>query len=363
MSFGALSGFGGGQAPVPAGSSSAASPIPTPSSSGGILSGLFQGSPIPPQPTGSDTSTQYPLWLQQYVYNLSNAASNLSGSEYSQFPGQQVATPSSATQQAWQMAQGNVGAYQPALGQAFQQTQAGSAPLTAAGIQQYMSPYTSNVIGALQQASQNNFEMNQLPSIQSRFVSAGQSRSPQEREADNRALYLNNQALDQSVAGALNQGYQSAVNTATQQQGLQLQGGAQLGALGQLQQQLGGYDVGQLAAAGQGQDTANQANINAAMNNFYAQQQWPYQNLAFASNIIRGQPVASNTQTVGLTPPSASAYTASPLAAFIGGTLGGSALANSGTSPKNAFRRGGHVARGALGMAANENRPSSVRVA
>lgn len=330
---------------------------------------LFTGQPIPPQPTASDTSSSYPLWLQQFTANLGSAATGLASQPYSQFPGPQVAAPSAATTQAQQMALQNVGDYQPDLTTAQQMTNAGSTPLTSGAINQYLNPYTSNVIGGLQSASNYNLINNQLPAISSQFVGAGQAASPQMAQADNNALYNSNQALDQATAGALASGYNSATQTAEQQQALQLQGGAQQGQLGALTQQLGGYDVGQVAASGQSQDTQNQANINAAMNNFYSQQQWPYQNLAYASNIIRGQPVASNTYTVGLQPASSSSYTASPLSAFIGTTLGGSALLNgTNNSTSNgalnsalSLKSGGHVKR-----PANENRRgamSSLKVA
>lgn len=343
----------------------------------GTLSSLFQGQPIPPQPTGSDTSSNYPLWLQQYVNNLGNAATNLAGSDYTQFPGPQVAAPSVYTQQAQQRAAMDQNSWVPTASAAQSWTAQSAAPtnvgaLSSSDINQYLNPYTSNVVGALQTASNKNLQDNQLPMLASQFVSAGQSRSPQEMQAANNAVYQSNQALDQATSQALQSGYNGAVTTAGQQQGLQLQqgqanraamqtAGAQMGALSQQAQQQQGYDVGQLAAAGQSQDTNNQANINAAMNNFYSQQQWPYQNLAFASNIIRGQPVASNTQTVGLTPSSQNSYTSSPLSAFIGGTLGGTALANgtSGTTgQKNIFglKAGGRVSndnkQGALSWAA-----------
>lgn len=333
---------------------------------------LFQGQVIPPQPTGSDVSSNYPAWLQQYVYNLANAGTNLASQDFSQFPGPQIASPSASTQMAWGMAGDNIGAWRPALQNAEDRTQAAAAPLSASTINSYMNPYTNNVIGALQQASNQNLQMNTLPAIQDKFVSAGQTRSPQEMEATNRALYLNNQALDQATAGALQQGYQGALQTATQQQGIQMQAGAQMGALGQLQQQQTGYDIGQEAAAGQGIDTYNQSNLNGALNNFYAQQQWPYQNLAFASNIVRGQPVASNTQTVGLQPASSSSYTASPLSAFIGGALGGQALANGATGTGAAsgalgYQAGGSVANdntvGALSIGARRARQSLLRAA
>jgi hypothetical protein len=308
---------------------------------------IFSGMPIPPQPTASDSSTSYPLWLQQYTYNLANAATNLASQPYQGYQGPEVATPSAATQQAWQLSGSNLDNYQGDLTQAQNLTNAAATPITAGQIQGYMNPYMNQVIGGLQSASNTNLLNNVMPGISSQFVSAGQSKSPQEMQAANNAVYQSQQALDQSTAGALSTGYQNATNTALAQQQAQQTGGAQMGQLGALTQQLGAANVGQLAAAGQSQDTTNQANINAAMNNFYAQQQWPYQNLTYASNIIRGQAVPSNTQQVGTTYQN-SGYTASPLSSFLGTTAGASALG---------LKRGGHVrrakrARGALSMVA-----------
>lgn len=324
-----------------------------------MSSSIFSGTPIPPQPQGSDSSTSGPLWLQEYVYNLANAAGNLAGSPYTPFPGATVAQPSDTTRRAWDLAAQNVGNYQGPLSQALSSTQAGATPVGAGDINQYLNPYTNSVVGALQTAANKNLFENQLPQIQDRFVSAGQSRSPQEMQATNNALYQSNQALDSATASALQQGYSGALGAALQSKGQQLQGGAQFGALGSLQQQLAGYDVGQLAASGQSQDTQNQANLNAAQNDFYAQQQWPYQNLSYASNILRGQPTPTNTQTVGQFAPSQSAYTASPLSAFIGTTLGATALSNAQnrgtTSGLFGLKQGGRVPanenrRGALSM-------------
>ncbi len=304
------------------------------------LSSLFSGTPIPQQPTGSDASTNYPLWQQQYVYDLSSAAQNLASQPYSAYPGQQVATPSAATQRAQGMALSDVGNYQGALSNAYNLTSQAGTPLSASQINGYLNPYTSNVIGGLQNAANTNLIQNQLPAISSQFVKSGQAASPQMMQADNNALYQSNQALDQATAGALSSGYNTATQTAEQQQQMAQTAGAQYGQLGALTQQLGAGDVAQVSAAGQQQDTANQANINASMNNFYAQQQWPYQNLSYASNIIRGQAVPSNTMQVGLQPASASSYTASPVAALTGTTLAASSLG---------LARGGRVKRrGAL---------------
>lgn len=316
----------------------------------GTLGFIFSGQPVPPQPTGSDTQTQTPLWLQQYNANLASAATNLAGQAYSPFPGPQVAAPSAATQQSWNMATGNVGDYQGALTNAMNLTGEASQPVTASQINNYMNPFESTVLGGLQSQANQQLTQNILPQVQDRFVSAGQSRSPQEMQATNNAVQANDTALYQAQAGALGQGYQGALGAALQEQGVQQATGAQYGQLGALQQQLGAADVGQVAAAGQAQDTTNQANINAALNNYYAQQQWPYQNLAFASNIIRGQNVPSNTMTVGQQYNPGQTYTASPLSSFIGTTLGANALGNS-SSNSLGVRRGGHIRtrhRGAL---------------
>ncbi len=309
-----------------------------------VLSFLSQGQPVPPQPTGSDVNTSYPLWMQQFDYNLGNAATNLANTPYTAYPGQQVATPSAATQQGQTMALNNVGNYQGALNQANQATANAATPVGASQINSYMSPYTTDVVGALQQAANTNLFQNQLPAIQDRFVSAGQSRSPQEMQATNNALYQSNQALDQATSQALQSGYNGALNEANSQQAAQLSAGQQFNTLANSTQGLGLNDVGAVSAVGAQQDQNNQANINASMNNFYAQQQWPYQNLGFASNVLRGQNIGTNTQTVGLQPSSQTTYSASPLQAFTQAVGGASSLN---------LKEGGHVkkkvaSRGAL---------------
>jgi len=448
---------------------------------------LFQGAVIPPQPTASDTSSSYPAWLQDYVFNLGQAATNLSSQPYEQFPGPTVATPSNATLAAQALAGNNVGNWRPDINQAYTNTESAATPLDAAGINSYaspyyqavqnagtgitgalsqasgnagadytdflnrgalgnagaytgqlagsavptgqyytgalnqatqsaipsyLSPYLGNVVGGIESALNTNLFQNTLPAIQDKFVSAGQSRSPQEAQLTSEAIYANQNALGQAVAPALEQGYTTALgaaqnasnagfgagnqfstaglsaatgaantglnagigaantgfglgstgyglgtSTAQNQQQMQQATGAQLGQLGALTQQLGGYDVGQLAASGQAQDTTSQANLNAAQNQFNAQQQWPYQNLAFASNIIRGQPVASNTYTVGLTPSSQNSYTASPLSAFIGTTLGASSIANglNNSTTANALNSAQQLRKGGR-VRANDNR-------
>lgn len=259
---------------------------------GSALDFLFQGQAPNVTTGGADTSTSGPLWLQQQYLNLTGAAANLAQQGTPTFPGPQVAAPSAQTTQAQQLAGQNVGSWSPYLTQAGALTRAASAPITGSDISQFLNPYQDYVTGALNR----NLQRNILPGVQDKFVSAGQSRSPQEAQLTGEAIYGTQQAAGQALAG----GYQGALNSLLQQRQQQMAGAGQLGNLGALTQAAGVTDVGQLAAAGQGQDTLAQANINAALNNFQQQQQWPYQQLGFLSNILNRVPlnaVGQNTQS------------------------------------------------------------------
>lgn len=329
------------------------------------MASLTQGSPYSYTNTSSgNTATQRPWWQDEASYNLGNAAMGLAGQSYNPFPGPTVAAPSAATQQAEQMAVGNVGSYQPYLQQAGALTAASGKAITPGQINSYMNPFMNQVVGGIESNLNTNLNQNVLPGVQDRFVSAGQSRSPQEMQATNNAVYQNQQAIGQAVGGVLNSGYQGALSAAENQQQQEGRAGAQLGTLGQLTQQLGQGDVGSVAAAGQTIDSNNQANLNAAQNQFNQQQQWPWQQLQLASGIINGLPVSTTGSTSGATV-NQQGYTASPLAQLgglaslgsglgnlFGGSSGGYSYSNGGSD--GMFARGGRVVRprgGALTLA------------
>jgi hypothetical protein len=268
-------------------------------------------------PETTSSSTQYPLWLQQAIESIAGAAGNLAQQPYQQFPGPTVAAPSQQTQEAWKTAGTNVGNYQPALNQASALTQASAAPITASDISTFLNPYESYVTGALNR----NLTDNILPAVQDKFVSAGQSRSPQEAQLTGQAIYGTQQAAGQSLAGA----YQGALDSLMRQRQQQGSAGAALGQLGALTQQLGATDVGQLAAAGNAQDVIAQSNINAALNQFQQQQQYPYQQLGFLSDIINRVPIQATGQTT-TSVQSGNVFAPSPLATFAGTLAGGNSV-------------------------------------
>lgn len=289
------------------------------------LGSLLQQVPVP---TTQSTTTAPPLWLEQALSGLANAGGALAQTPYTPFPGPQVATPSDATQQSWQMAQNDVGKWQPLVNQGSNAVAGTLAPITPQQIQTFLNPYQDYITNSLN----TNLQQNILPGIQDKFVSSGQSRSPQEAQVTGQAVYGANQAIGQSLGNA----YQGALNSLLQERGQQQTGGSELGTLGALNSQLGIADTGQVAAAGAGQDQNNQANINTAVSNFNTQQEWPYQNLSFLSSILHGIPVDAVGQTKNTT--SVNSYSPSPLQAYATGLLG-----SIGASGSNGLARGGRV--------------------
>ena len=357
-----------------------------------------------------------------------------------------VATPSANTQAAWQSAVNNQGSWKPALADAGGLTMSAASPISAdtmgsntnayntdalgsvgqygsamqgqtlgnqsaysgnttgnlinsgnqitgalnnavqSNVGGYLNPYTENVIGGIESSMNTNLMQNVLPQIQDRMVQSGQVASPQQMQAENNAVYQNQQAIGQAIAQPLQSGYTTALGAAQNsannafgygnqgalsslttgagqagqavssaqtgasagnqmsqaEQAAALQGGSQMGQIASLNSNLNASDVGQLAAAGAAQDSVNQANINATANLYNTSQQMPYQLLGFMSNLIRGQNMPTNVQTTALSYQPQSMYSPSPLSTAVGTTALASGLG---------LAKGGKVKpRGALSL-------------
>ena len=194
-------------------------------------------------------------------------------------------------------------------------------PLTQQQIQYYQQPFTQAVIDPTLQAlqQQQGQQNSALQAQQIRANAFGGSRSGLEQAELKRQQLL---GTSQALAPLYQQAYQSALQTATGQQGVvasdlarQLQTGQQLAGLGQqaYQQQLGaanqlaGIGTGAQAAALQGaqaqigaggleQQTA-QADLTARYNQYLQQQGYPFQVAQFLANIAEGTGALSGSTT------------------------------------------------------------------
>jgi hypothetical protein len=129
-------------------------------------------------------------------------------------------------------------------------------------------------------------------------------------------------------------------------QGLQtaLTGAGQLGALGQ-QQFTQGMDVNKLQQAyGTQQQQLDQARIASQQQEYAAQEKYPYQQLEFMSNMIRGTPMGT-TQSLYAAPPSAA-----------------SQVLGAGTALGGAYLMGGRAAGGVVNSYAKGGKVSDAKV-
>jgi hypothetical protein len=274
------------------------------------------GSPAPQQQPTNQTVTQtnLPAWAQPYSEQLlgqAQALTDVNTNPYQTYTGQRLADFTPMQQQAFSNI-GNMGVSQQ-TGQAT--GLAGLAGLGSLGAganymdmatnpaatQAFMSPYQQNVTDWQKQQAIMDYGR-ALPGMGAQAAQAGafggSRQALQQSEAQRN--------LQNQLAGIQAQGSQAAFNAAQQAQqfgaNLGLQGYGQAGqlasTLGQLGQQQYGQQMGINAAqqqAGAQQQAMQQQGLTNAYQDFLNRQNYPYQQLAFMSDILHGTPTGGIT--------------------------------------------------------------------
>lgn len=219
------------------------------------MSDLFGGDSPSPQPVQQQiTSTELPSWAVGYGKDIlakGAALTDISQNPYQAYKGQRIADFSGLQKTAM----ANVA----------------SPEAWGKSVQGYMSPYMQNVVeqqqrNAREQAGAQAGALNARAAQMGAFGGSGVALQRAAQDRDLMKQLENIQAT--GLQTAFQQGTQQA-NTALGQQ-------MQLGALQQAQQQRG-YDV--------------------AYQDFLNQKNYPYQQLSFMSNLVRGTPMGMNTQS------------------------------------------------------------------
>jgi GH24 family phage-related lysozyme (muramidase) len=242
--------------------------------------------------TSSDTTPDAQL-LGAYrgLLPMAQAAAN---TQYDPRTGQRVAGFSDMQNQYFGGVSGLQGYGSSGMAGAINQMGASSAPLSADQINQYMNPYTQNVINS----SLANLDIEQGKAQQG--VQAGAI--AQNALGGNRAMLQANDLQRQQdlakgsmISGLQSQAYQQAVNTATQQQGIGMQGAQGLAGLYGAGQGLTLQQLGALGSAGAQQQGLTQAQYDAATKNAQAQFMLPYQNAQYLAGILGSANMGSHT--------------------------------------------------------------------
>ena len=330
---------------------------------GGGGKGGGGGGGSPPPASQTVTQTSIPEYARPYVETMlgkSEALTDINQNPYQAYGGQRIAGFNPIQEQAFQNITNQQVAGQIGAGTAM----AGAAGLGSLGAgadyrnmatnpnatAAYMSPYMQNVVDvqkneAFRDAQMRNIGANLGAARQGTYGGARQLLAEQERNRNLQQQMANIQATGtQNAFQAAQQAQQFGTTAGLQGYGQALQGAGALGQLGQTQ-------FGQQQAINQGlqnvgavQQAQAQQGLDLAYQDFLKQRNYPYQQLAFMSDMTRGIPLSQAAQQV---------YTAPPSAASQLGGLGMSALGIYGMS--GGFKaKGGQIkemAKGGLAYA------------
>jgi hypothetical protein len=190
-----------------------------------------------------------------------------------------------------------------AVGQAITGTQAS---MGAPNISQFYNPYQSYVLDEINRQAQMKQQGIADQAIRSGAFGGGRE-GVQRAELQRGTLNVLGQAQQQ--------GFNTALQAAQQQQAAERAGAAQLGNLGQIQQTMAGTDIQRQLAAGGLQRQIAQAQLDASRQTQLQRSAEPLQRLEFLSNIYAAGPKSTSGITAATTPQS------SPLAQSLGAGL------------------------------------------
>jgi hypothetical protein len=298
---------------------------------GGFILGDGGGgssSSAPSNTTSTSTqTTDLPDWAKGYAKDTlakGAALTDVNQNPYQQYTGARIAGFSPMQQQAFQGAQNMTVAPQIGQGSGLAYGAGlGSMSLAASSNPQtfqqnvggYMNPYINDILKPQLAEANRNYDI-------SATKQAGQATQAGAFGGSRDAIMAaenernRNMGLNQIYGQGMNTAFSNAQNQYNQDAGFQLQAlqnaGNQANVLGNLGQSQYGQNMGinQLQAQYGGQQQAlQQQGLTTAYNDFINQQNYPYKQLGFMSDLIRGLPLGQQSAQSIYTPPPSTAQT------------------------------------------------------
>jgi len=299
---------------------------------------LMQGDPLPNITTTQNQVTSAPSWYTDYLSNLAKGVtSGVSGASYANAQPLQTA--------AFEKAAKTTNTYPGYFDQAMQATNAvGQADITAkpvdpktglpiadgeSRIEQFMNPYTTQVVDALGQLGQRNIQQFLAPQATASAVGTGQFGSKRGAEVLGQAINTGLMNTQAAQSQALQSGYTEALRAAQADQAQKLSAANQYGSLATAGQAANLADINALATMGSQQQTINQN-----------QQLFPLTAANLGAQALRGYNVPTSVANT-YTGPIPGAYAASPLQqiAGLGSIIGGVSQTKFGDAAGNALSK------------------------
>lgn len=220
-----------------------------------------QGAPLP-NITETTTTTQD---APQYYDTLLSGLSAAGTTALNKTPQQLVAGLDPLQTQAYNLTADKAASYIPGMTNAAEAARTSTQGITPEMIQQFMSPYTGNVVDEMRRQSGLNVQRNLMPALRGQFVGSGGFGGRRYAGALGQTLADTEADLLGAQTKALQTGYQSALDTAAKNVGLINQGAQTEGNLAAQMQALGLKETGALQAAGANQQAYQQSLLDAPL--------------------------------------------------------------------------------------------------
>lgn len=246
--------------------------------------------------TTNSNQSYTPAGLSQ-LNDIWNKVQGAASTPYTPYTGQLTAGLDPTQQAGINTINNAQGTAQPYYDQATQYANQAAAPISAAQIQNYQSPYTQQVVDATQ-SQFNNANAQQFQQVRGNAALQGALGGSREAVAEAETAKQQSLAQNPTIAGLYNNSYTQALGAAQQDRSAQAQAAYSLGSLGSAVQNTalqGG--AAQLGAGAVAQGTDQNA-LTAQYQQYLQQQAFPYQQAQFLASY--GLPTATGmggTQT------------------------------------------------------------------
>jgi len=281
---------------------------------------LMQGDPLPNITTTQNQVTSAPSWYTDYLSDLAKGVTaGTTGPAGATFAGQQP-----LQKLAFKQAEDTAGAgtYPGYFDTAMESTKTiGGTDITArpvdpktglpiangqSRIEQFMNPYTTQVVDALGQLGQRNIQQFLAPQATASAVGTGQFGSKRGAEVLGQAINTGLSNTQAAQSQALQQGYTEALRAAQADQAQKLGAASQYGSLATAGQSANLADINALATLGGQEQTIKQN-----------EQLFPLTAMNLGAQALRGYNVPTTVNNT-YTGPIPGAYAASPLQQIAG---------------------------------------------
>ena len=244
-----------------------------------------------------------PEWYTQYAKDVLSKATAATSQPYSAYGAPRIAGFAPEQEQAFSGFQSSMGAYQPYLQSAFQGLQQGTQSFTAPGMaQQYMNPYTQNVVAGIGSAAGRNLYENLLPQVNRTFVGGGTFGGSRSGEFTARAVRDANAAALSEQNKAMREGYESGMGQFNTEANRSVTASPYMASLGNQFQTQRNLDLAGLEQIGSQRQQLGQRSADLSYQDFLNQKEYPYEQVQRLAS-IGGQPSAQGTGTTSTTAP------------------------------------------------------------